>query len=63
MGVVVPRAAHLPQQVKDASARQTPLGRNATAEDVAGAILALACDEAAFVSGAYVPVSGGSQMM
>ena len=55
--------AHLPQQVKDASARQTPLGRNATAEDVAGAILALACDEAAFVSGAYVPVSGGSQMM
>jgi len=55
--------AGLPQQVKDASARQTPLGRNARAEDVAGAVLALACDEAGFVSGAYVPVSGGSQMM
>jgi len=55
--------AGLPQQVKDAMARQTPLGRNALAEDVAGAILALACDEAGFVSGAYVPVSGGSQMM
>jgi 3-oxoacyl-[acyl-carrier protein] reductase len=55
--------AGLPQQVKDAMARQTPLGRNALAEDVAGAILALVCDEAGFVSGAYVPVSGGSQMM
>ncbi len=55
--------AGLPQQVKDAMARQTPLGRNAVAEDVAGAILALASDEASFVSGAYVPVSGGSQMM
>jgi len=55
--------AGLPQPVKDAMARQTPLGRNAVAEDVAGAILALACDEAGFVSGAYVPVSGGSQMM
>jgi 3-oxoacyl-[acyl-carrier protein] reductase len=55
--------AGLPQQVKEASARQTPLGRNAVAEDVAGAILALVSDEAAFVSGAYVPVSGGSQMM
>jgi len=55
--------AGLPQPVKDAMARQTPLGRNAVAEDVAGAILALACDEAGFVSGAYVPVSGGSQMV
>ena len=55
--------AGLPQPVKDAAARQTPLGRNAVAEDVAGAILALACDEAGFVSGAYVPVSGGSQMV
>jgi 3-oxoacyl-[acyl-carrier protein] reductase len=55
--------AGLPQQVKDAMARQTPLGRNAVAEDVAGAILALASDEASFVSGAYIPVSGGSQMM
>jgi 3-oxoacyl-[acyl-carrier protein] reductase len=55
--------AGLPQQVKDATARQTPLGRNALAEDVAGAILALACDEAAFVSGAYVPVSGGALMI
>ena len=55
--------AGLPQPVKDAMARQTPLGRNAIAEDVAGAILALACDEAGFVSGAYVPVSGGSQMV
>jgi 3-oxoacyl-[acyl-carrier protein] reductase len=54
---------HLPQAAKDASARMTPLGRNAEAEDVAGVILALASDLAAFVTGAYVPVSGGSLML
>jgi len=54
---------HLPQEAKDASARMTPLGRNAEAEDVAGVILAMASDHTAFVTGAYVPVSGGSLML
>ena len=55
--------AFLPQEAKDASARFTPLGRNAQPEDVAGVVLAMAADETAFVTGAYVPVSGGSLML
>jgi len=54
--------ARLPQGVKDAMAAHTPLRRNGLAEDVAGAVLALAMSEARFVTGAYLPVSGGVQM-
>ncbi|MBU6450988.1 MAG: SDR family oxidoreductase [Cyanobacteria bacterium REEB67] len=46
----------------DAVARNTPLRRNASPEDVAGAILMVSSDNAAFVSGAYIPVSGGLNM-
>ncbi|MEJ2367985.1 MAG: SDR family oxidoreductase [Acidobacteriota bacterium] len=52
-----------PQARKDAVAHMTPLRRNGLAEDVAGAVLMLASDEARFVSGAYLPVSGGIQMI
>ena len=55
--------AFLPQEAKDASARATPLGRNAEAEDIAGVILSMVADTTGFVSGAYVPVSGGSLML
>ncbi|MCU0234694.1 MAG: SDR family oxidoreductase [Thermoanaerobaculales bacterium] len=56
--------AFLPQAAKDASARMTPLGRNAQAEDIAGAILAMAAaGTTGFVSGAYLPVSGGNLML
>ena len=44
-------------------ARVTPLRRNALAEDVAGVVVMLASDEARFVTGAYLPVSGGIQML
>ncbi|MGD8441298.1 MAG: SDR family oxidoreductase [Holophagae bacterium] len=54
--------AFMPEEQKQAMARMTPLGRNALPEDVAGAVLAMASDVTGFVSGAYVPVSGGSQM-
>ncbi len=40
----------------------TPLGRNAQPEDVAGVVLAMASDATGFVTGAYVPVSGGTLM-
>ena len=39
-----------------------PLGRLNTPEDIARAALFLASDEARFISGAYLPVSGGIQM-
>ena len=55
--------AFLPQPAKDASARATPLGRNAEPEDVAGVILAMVADATGFVTGSYVPVSGGSLML
>ena len=53
----------LPQEAKDAAARATPLGRNAEPEDIAGVVLAMAADTTGFVTGAYVPVSGGNLML
>ena len=43
-------------------AQETPLGRNGTAEDVAKAILFLASDAAAFITGEYLAVNGGLYM-
>jgi len=47
---------------RKSSARQTPLGRNGTAEDVAKAILFLASDAAGFITGEYIAVNGGLYM-
>ncbi|HAX76359.1 MAG TPA: short-chain dehydrogenase [Cyanobacteria bacterium UBA11372] len=55
--------AFLPQDRKDTSAQMTPLKRNGQPEDIAGAILLLASDEAKFITGTYLPVSGGIQMI
>jgi 3-oxoacyl-[acyl-carrier protein] reductase len=55
--------ADQPQRSKDAMARITPLRRNALADDVAGAVVMLASDQARFVTGAYLPVCGGIQML
>ncbi len=44
-------------------AKQTPLGRNGTAEDIAKAILFLASSDAAgFITGEYIAVNGGLYM-
>ncbi len=55
--------AHMPEAGKAAAARGTPLGRIALPDDVAGAVLALAADTSRFVTGAYLPVSGGALML
>ncbi len=55
--------AGIPEQQKLAVAGMTPLRRIATPEDVAGAILMLASERAGFVTGTYVPVDGGMQML
>jgi 3-oxoacyl-[acyl-carrier protein] reductase len=55
--------AGLPDQVKQYTARSTPLGRIGNPEDVAGAILMLASDQARFVTGTYLPVNGGAFML
>ncbi len=54
--------AFLPEEQKQAMAQMTPLGRNAEPEDIAGVVLAMASDATGFVTGAYVPVSGGTLM-
>lgn len=41
------------------AARQEPIGRNAQPEEIANAILFLACDEASFVTGCPLLVDGG----
>jgi 3-oxoacyl-[acyl-carrier protein] reductase len=55
--------AHLPREAVDHAARTAPLRRIGRPEDIAGAILLLACEEARFVHGAYLPVSGGTLML
>ena len=47
---------------KEAAAKQTPLGRNGTAEEAANAILFLASDAASFITGEYIAVNGGLYM-
>ena len=55
--------AYQPAAMKEAMARQTPLGRIGQPEDVAGAVLGVVIDEARFLTGLYVPVTGGSMMI
>ncbi len=55
--------AFLPAASKEASALHTPLRRNAKAEDVAGVVLSVVSDDCRFLTGAYIPVSGGVQML
>lgn len=45
-----------------AMAKETPLGRNGTAEDIANTILFLASDSASFITGEYIAVNGGMLM-
>lgn len=47
-----------PQKLEDYR-KQTPLGRNGTAEEVAEAVLFLASDAAGFLNGALLDINGG----
>lgn len=55
--------SYLSQEQLDTIAQITPLRRNGFPEEVAGAILFLASEEARFITGAYLPVGGGVQMV
>lgn len=52
----------LPLHVKDAAIARCPLRRNGLPRDVAGAVLFLASDLSQFMTGAYLPVDGGTTM-
>ncbi len=54
--------AELPQDRQDAYRATIPAGRFARPEEVAGAVRFLASDEAAYVTGAVLPVDGGLGM-
>jgi 3-oxoacyl-[acyl-carrier protein] reductase len=54
--------AVLPEEKKAEYLGQIPLGRYATTEEVAGTVLWLASDAAAYVTGAVIPVDGGLGM-
>jgi len=47
----------------EASAQATPLRRVGMPDDIAGAVLMMVSEEAKFVTGAYLPVSGGTLMV
>ena len=53
------RIASLPPERREPIARAVPLGRIGTPEDVAAAVVWLASDAAAFVTGTVVSVDGG----
>lgn len=52
--------SEVPRQIVEMSQSQNPMGRNATTGDVAAAIEFLLSEEAGFINGANLPVTGGS---
>lgn len=52
----------IPEKVQLTAARQTPLRKLATAEDIAGAVAFLASDNAGHISGQTINVNGGRVM-
>lgn len=53
----------MPEERKKMSASITPLRRVGLPDDIAGAVLFYASDEAKFITGNYLPVNGGQMML
>ena len=54
-----PGSSWVPEQAIEQTITETPLGRLCTPEDVAKVVAMVASDDAAFMTGACVPVNGG----
>jgi 3-oxoacyl-[acyl-carrier protein] reductase len=61
-GVDTPMLAQNSVEQKAKLAAATPLGRMATPDEIAAAVLFLASEQAAFITGAVLPVNGGIRM-
>ena len=63
-GLVSPTASsqHTKESIKDTLIAQTPLGRIATPDDIAGPVLFLASDWSQFMTGQVLVVDGGLVM-
>lgn len=53
----------LPEELKEASLKMTPLGRWGSTQDIAAAVAFLASDEASYITGHVLSVDGGMFMM
>jgi 3-oxoacyl-[acyl-carrier protein] reductase len=53
----------LPDDLKESILKATPLGRMGKPEEIASAVVFLASDEAAFITGQVLAVDGGMVMM
>jgi 3-oxoacyl-[acyl-carrier protein] reductase len=60
--ILTPTIAKMAEKYRDMIIERTPLGRIGQPEEVANVVAFLASDEASFVTGATVEVSGGSSM-
>lgn len=60
--IATPMTENLDQKVKDFMVARIPLGRPGTEADVAAAIVFLASDEAAYITGHILDVNGGMYM-
>lgn len=57
--VVTPMTKDLPEKVIEHMVAKTPLGRMATAEDIANGVLFLASEKASFITGQTLKIDGG----
>lgn len=57
--IVTPMTENLPEKVIEGMKSATPLGKMGMPEDIANAILFLASDEASFITGETIAVTGG----
>lgn len=60
--ILTPTIAKMADKYRDMIIERTPLGRIGQPEEVANVVAFLASDEASFVTGATIEVSGGSSM-